>query len=101
MRDLRLAVHRHGRHENRTIPNIGIIADDGAMDLLAVEVSENGTRPDVDALPDLSVADVAEVPGAAAGAEGGVLDFGENADDHIFVEDGTFTKIGERPDAAA
>ena len=64
----------------------------------AVVVGGDRAGPDVDALADLGVAEVAHVVLLGAGAQAGVLELGEVADLRAAADDGARPEMAERPD---
>ena len=75
-----------------------VITDDGFVLLNAVVVTGNGAGADVDPCSDLAVADVAEMVGLGALAQGRLFYFDKITDMHILIEAGTGADAGERAD---
>ena len=81
--------------------NAHFVADNGLVFVHAVVVASDGAGADVAAAADLRVAEVGEVVGFAAAADGAVFHFHEVADVHFVGQVGIGAQAGEGADAGA
>ena len=81
--------------------NAHFVADNGLVFVHAVVVASDGAGADVAAAADLRVAEVGEVVGFAAAADGAVFHFHEVADVHFVGQIGIGAQAGEGADAGA
>src|SRR6185312_14457905 len=88
-----------GDHAARS--DIGTRADLGAMLGEAVVVAGDGSRPDIGARADASIADIGEMVDLGALADLSLLDLDEIADMSILAERGAGAEPRERPDDCA
>ncbi|KAJ3079275.1 hypothetical protein HK102_003908, partial [Quaeritorhiza haematococci] len=90
-----------GGDQHRARADAGVVADRGGVLDLAVEVRGDGPAAEVDVLADAGVAQVGQVAGDGAGAEGGTVDLDERADFHAVGQLGAGAEVGERAELAA
>src|SRR5690606_28253925 len=81
-----VAADLHRRHQRGVRADEGVVADHRGRLVGTVVVAGDGAGADVDAAADFGVADVAEVVGLAALAQGRVLGLDEIADVHAIGE---------------
>ena len=91
----------HRRHQDDVAADVGVGADGGAVLVRAVVVGGDRAGAVVDPLADVGIAEVGEVVGLGAAAEGRVLDLDEVADVDLGAELGAAAQAGERTDDRA
>ena len=89
---------RNGRNQHAVGADAYFVADDGFVFVDTVVVGDDGAGTEIGFAADAGIADVGQVVGFGAFADGGIFHFDEVADVHIFGQFGLRTQTRVRAD---
>src|SRR5690606_17139647 len=90
--------HAHGRDQLRIGTDKGIVLDHRQRFVDAIVIAGNGAGANIDACPDLGIANIRQVIGLGALAKHAFLDFDKIAHMRLGTDPGTRAKARVRPD---